>query len=141
MVPLPITVQQDQTNGFPPCSRHGIPDIAAAGTAISVESHIPVNGVAAGAGTVVPPRLNAVQRVVRIRNTAIPGKMPAQILNISCPGSAASIWLVSTGNLIFQPCGIVSVICKVEQHNAFLCGSVGFGFREAVIFWYNRKII
>ena len=133
MVPLLVAVEQDQANGLPPCRGQRIPDIAAGGTAAAVQGHIPVNGIAGGAGPVVSPGLNAVQRLIRMGNPAIPGKVPAHIFNISRPGRAAAVGLIGAGYLIIQPGGIITIVCIVEQHNAVLGGGVGIGIQNAVI--------
>ena len=133
MVPLLVAVEQDQANGLPPCRGQRIPDVAAGGAAAAVQGHIPVNGIAGGAGPVVPPGLNAVQRLIRMGNPAIPCKVPAHIFYISRPSRAAAIGLIGAGHLIIQPGGIVAVVRIVEQHNAVLGGGVGIGIQNAVI--------
>ena len=114
MVPLLVAVEQDQANGLPPCRGQRIPDVAAGGAAAAVQGHIPVNGIAGGAGPVVPPGLYAVQRFIRMGNPAIPCKVPAHIFNISRPGRAAAVGLIGAGHLIIQPGGIVAVVRIVE---------------------------
>ena len=133
MVPLLVAVEQDQANGLPPCRGQRIPDIAAGGAAAAIQGHIPVNRVAGGAGPVVSPGLNAVQRLIRMGNPAIPCKVPAHIFNISRPCRAAAVGLIGAGHLIIQPGGVVAVVCIVEQHNAVLGGGVGIGIQNAVI--------
>ena len=113
-VPCLVAVQQDQANGFPSCGGQGVPYIAAGCAAAAVQGHIPVNGVAGGAGCVAAPRLNTVQRIVGIGHTAIPCKVPAQVFDVRRPGGAGAIGLVSTSYLTIQNRGIVSVIGKVE---------------------------
>ena len=120
VIPHLVAVQQDQANGFPSCGRQSVPHIAASGAATAVQGHIPVNRVAGGAGRVAAPRLNAVQGVIRIGNTAIPCKVPAQILDVRSPGGAGTIRFVGTGNLRVQNSGVIAVISKVKQHNTFL---------------------
>ena len=99
MIPHPVTVQENQANGLPVIFRHGVPHIAARGTAGAVQSHAPVNGVSGGTGAIAAPGFNAVQRFVWKGNTAIPGEMPAQVFDIGCPGSAGAIGFVLAGNL------------------------------------------
>ena len=77
IVPHLIAVQQDQTNGIAPGFREGIPHTAARGAAAAGQGHIPVNGITGGTSTVGSPGLNAVQRIICIRDISIPGKMPA----------------------------------------------------------------
>ena len=120
VVPHLIAVQQDQANGFPSSGRQSVPHIAAGGAAAAVQCYLPVNGVAGGAGCVAAPRFNAVQGVIRIGNTAIPGKVPAQVFDVRSPGGAGAIGLVSTGNLRVQNGGVVAIVRIVKQHNAFL---------------------
>ena len=99
MVPHLIAVKQDQANGLSPGSGQGIPHIAARGAAAAVQRHTPVNRVAGGASCVAAPRLDAIQRIIRIRNTAVPGKMPAKVFDVRRPGSTGAIGLISAGNL------------------------------------------
>ena len=99
VIPHLVTVQENQANGLPVIFRHGVPHIAARGTAAAIQCHTPVNGVSGGTGAVAAPGFNAVQRFVRIGNTAIPSEMPAQVFDIGCPGSAGSIGFVFAGNL------------------------------------------
>ena len=120
MIPHLVTVQENQANGLPVIFRHGVPHIAARRAAAAIQSHAPVNGVPGGAGAVAAPWFNAVQRFVRIGNTAIPCKVPAQILDVRSPGGAGTIRFVGTGNLRVQNSGVIAVISKVKQHNTFL---------------------
>ena len=68
---MPVAVHQ--ANGFPTFGRLSVPPIAAGGAAAAIQSYLPVNGVAGGAGFVAAPWPNTVLRVVRIGNTAVPG--------------------------------------------------------------------
>ena len=99
VIPHPVTVQENQANGLPVIFRHGVPHIAARRAAAAIQCHTPVNGVSGGTGAVAAPWFNAVQRFVRIGNTAIPSEMPAQIFDVGCPGSAGAIGFVFAGNL------------------------------------------
>ena len=120
MVPHLVAVKQDQANGFPPCGGQSVPHITSGGAAAAIQGYLPVNGVAGGAGCIAAPRFNAVQRIVRIGDTAIPGKVPAQVFDVRSPGGAGAIGLVSTGNLRVQNGGVVAIVRIVKQHNAFL---------------------
>ena len=120
VVPHPVTVQENQANGLPVIFRHGVPHIAARGTAAAIQSHAPVNGVPGGAGAVAAPGFNAVQRFVRIGNAAVPGEMPAQVFDVGCPGSAGAIGFVLAGNLRLQDSRIVAIVRIVKQHDVFL---------------------
>ena len=120
VIPHLVTVQENQANGLPAIFRHGVPYIAARRAAAAIQSHAPVNGVPGGAGAVAAPWFNAVQRFVWIGNTAIPGEMPAQVFDVSCPGSAGAIWFVFAGNLRLQDGGIIAIVRIVKQHDAFL---------------------
>ena len=120
VIPHLVTVQENQANGLPVIFRHGVPHIAARGTAAAIQSHAPVNGVSGGTGAVAAPWFNAVQRFVRIGNTAIPSEMPAQVFDIGCPGSAGAIGFVLAGNLRLQDGRIVAIVRVVKQQDAFL---------------------
>ena len=120
VVPHLIAVQQDQTNGFPPCGGQSVPHIAAGCAAAAVQGHIPVNGVAGGAGCVAAPRLNAVQRIVRIGNAAVPSKVPAHVLDIGSPSRAAAVRFVSAGHLRIEDGGVIAIVRIIKQHNAVL---------------------
>ena len=120
MIPHLIAVEKNQANGSPPSGRQSIPYIAAGGTAAAIQSYLPINGVARGACSVAAPWLNTVQRVVRIGNTAVPGKVPAQIFDVRCPGGACTVGLVGAGDLAVQNRGVVAVICIIKQHDAVL---------------------
>lgn len=117
MVPHLIAVKQDQANGLSPGSGQGIPHIAAGGAAAAVQRHIPVNGVAGSAGCIAAPRLNAVQRIICVGDTAIPGKMPAQILDVRRPGGSRAIGLVSTGNLRIKDGGVSRLLLFSLQND------------------------
>ena len=133
MIPLLVTVQEDKPDSFPPGSRHRVPHVAAGGTATTTQCHIPVNGIAAGTGRIIAPRLNAIQRFVRMGNAAVSCKMPAHVLDIGRSGCVCTIGLISAGHLVIQPGGVVAVVGKVEQHNAVLGGGVGIHTQNAVI--------
>ena len=120
VIPHLVTVQENQANGLPVIFRHGVPHIAARRAAAAIQSHAPVNGVSGGTGAVAAPWFNAVQRFVRIGNTAIPGEMPAQVFDIGCPGSAGAIGFVLAGNLRLQDGGIIAIVRIVKQQDAFL---------------------
>ena len=120
VIPHLVTVQENQANGLPVIFRHGVPHIAARGTAAAIQSHAPVNGVPGGAGAVAAPGFNAVQRFVRIGNAAVPGEMPAQVFDVGCPGSAGAIGFVLAGNLRLQDGGVIAIVRVVKQQDAFL---------------------
>ena len=157
MVPHLIAVEKNQANGFPPGCGQSVPHIAAGGAAASIQRHLSVNGVAGGAGSKTAPWFNAVERIIRIGNTAVPGKMPAKVFDIRCSGCVRSVGLVSAGDLAVQNRGIVAVICIIKQHDTglgtcqrhhaiFICHSVHkrlgeyrFLIRDAVACGFCRK--
>ena len=120
MIPHLIAVKQDQTNGLTSCSGHRIPNGTAGSTAAAIQGYVTVNGVTRGTGTIVTPGLNTVQRIVRIGNVTVPGKMPAQILDVCSSGSAASVGFIRNRKLRVQDSGVVAIVRKVEQHNVVL---------------------
>ena len=109
MIPLLVTVQKNKPNSLPPGRRQCVPDIAAGSAAAAVQGYVPVNRVPAGTGRIVAPRLNAVQRFIRMGDTAIPSKVPAHVLDISRPGRAASVGFIGAGHLVVQPGSVVAV--------------------------------
>ena len=102
MVPQLIRVQQDQANGFPAVGIQRIPDIAACGTSAAAHGHTPVNGVSAHAGGIIPVRLDAVQRVIRIGYIIDSRKMPAEIFKITILRAASPVPLVADRDLTVQ---------------------------------------
>ena len=133
MIPHLIAVQQDQANGLPPFSGQRMPYIRSLRASAAIQCYVPINGVAGGAGCVAAPRLNAVQGIVRIGNAAIPGKVPAHVLDIGRPGRAAAVGFIGAGYLVVQSGSVVAVVCKIEQHDTFLRRGVGFGTQETVV--------
>ena len=120
MIPHLIAVQQDQANGLPPFSGQRMPYIRSLRASAAIQCYVPINGVAGGAGCVAAPRLNAVQGIVRIGNAAIPGKVPAHVLDIGSPNSAAAVRFVGTGHLRIEDGGVIAVVRIIKQHNAVL---------------------
>lgn len=137
MVPFLIAIQQNQADGLPAFRRQGIPDIASRGAADSVHGHATVNGVAGGTGGIVAVRLNTVQRVIRVRDAAIPGEVPAHIFDIGGLCASSAVWLIADGHLIIQHCGVVAVVGVVKQHNAVL--GTGNGHDRIIIGCFRRK--
>ena len=125
MVPQLIRVQQDQTNGFPAVGIQRIPDIAACGASAAAHGHAPVNGVSAHTGSIIPMRLNTVQRVIRIGYIIDSRKMPAEILKITILRAAGPVPLVANRDLTVQRTGIVSIVSIVKQQNTGLGAGSG----------------
>ena len=125
VIPHLVTVKKDKANGFPAGCRHSIPDIAAGSASAAAEGHILVNGVAGGAGSIIAPGLDAVQGIVRVGHTPIPGKVPAKIFDVRCPGSAAAVRLVGAGHLRVKDCGVVAIVGIVKEHYAALATADG----------------
>ena len=138
MIPHLVTVQENQANGLPVIFRHGVPHIAARGTAAAIQCHTPVNGISGGTCAVAAPWFNAVQRFVRIGNAAVPGEMPAQIFDVGCPGSAGAIGFVLAGNLRLQDGRIVAIVRVVKQQDAFL-GTADRHYRIIVLYVRNIR--
>ena len=125
LVPHLVTVQQNLTNGLPTSDGERIPDIASRRSSAALHGHAPVNGVAGGTGGEIPVGFQAVQRIIGIWHSAIPGKMPAHILDVGSLYRAVTIELIGAGHLVIQPGGVVAVVRVVEQQDAALAAVHG----------------
>ena len=71
IIPHLITVQKDQTDSITSGFGKAIPYVAAGGVAAAGQSNIPVNGVTRGAGCVIAPGFNAVERIICIGDISV----------------------------------------------------------------------
>ena len=120
VVPLLVTVEKNKADSLPPSGGQRIPDVASGCTAASIQCYIPVHGIAAGAGRIIAPWLNTVQRFIRMGNTAVPRKVPAHVLDIGRRGGAVAVGFIGAGYLVVQSGSVVAVVRKVEKHDTFL---------------------